>query len=70
MGATNGRGRLTKHSWCNATLVHDAPVVTSRHGGPVACQLDGICTRQLALNNVGTLCLVVYPLRLFVYAGL
>ena len=70
VGAANGWSRITVRCRCNAPILHHAPVVIGRHGGAVVSQLDSICARQLALHNIGALHLVVYPLRLFVLAGL
>ena len=70
MGATDGGGWIAVYCWCNATILHDAALVTGSHGGLVAGKLDGICVRQLAFHNIGALSVVVYPVRLFVHAGL
>lgn len=70
MGSANGRGRVTEYYRCNAVFLYHAPVVIGSDGGAVVGELDSICVGQLALNNVGALHLVVYPLRLFVSPGI
>lgn len=70
MGAVDGRGRIAVYCWRITPILHHAPVVIGSHGGPVVSQLDGVCVGKLALNHIGALHLVVYPLRLFVHAGL
>lgn len=70
MGATDGGGWIAVYCWCNATLLHHAPLVTGGHGLFMAGKLDGFCVRQLAFNNFSTLHLVVHPVRVFVYASL
>lgn len=69
LGVADGWRWATVHCRCDAPFLHYAPLVASGNGGIVASQLDSVLARQLAFDHIGALYLVVYPLRLFIFAS-